>query len=636
MSKMKNVITWALCLSLLVPVFMLTSCEKEQLAKIMLTAKSSTETTVAFAVSPENAVKAAYLCIVKGEATPDAATILSTGTAVDATKTTEHTVEGLEPETTYVVYAAAENSEGKAAVAEPVELTTLAKGEQRIVVDKVLEATYIANEMKGYGNYFLALSNAQPNAETGKPVNVGDMIITLDLYNAVDSDPLNALLPAGVYEASSENTPFSWYAIYTTAMMRVAEGDGEDAIVTMMATEGKVDVAFDKGSYTIKVDLKYFNGAEINATYTGAINFVQSVTSTRKPFSTAQNIKFEVGQGRYFGNWYMPHADDMTLEFFAGEFNNDGQLVDGYMLSVPLFMPKLDDYNVENPPLKEGTYNVEANPRGDIYTYIPFTIEPGNEKEVMGQFYDFGMYLIKVDSKTNNTEFGYITRGTMKVEVSGNKYTITFDGKTKEDIEFKGTFNGQLNIVNKCDNDTNPNNPKRPWSTLTGDHTLTFVENTQAVAYYCSNYLFPNYNSWILYITDFSEANPQGDYIGVEYLVPKDKVFEFEEGTYTISKTPEKYIMHPGAIDYGGGHMLYSWYSDNTKVDSEGYATVTAPLVAGTMKITKVDDKYKFEFDFKDDADNTIKGEWTGAVELIDYTKNLNKAQTPVRAMRIK
>lgn len=632
MSKMKNVITWALCLSLLVPVFMLTSCEKEPKPEIKLTAKTPTENTISFAVSPENAVKAAYLYTVKGEATPDAATILSTGTAVDATKTTEHTVENLLPETTYVVYAAAEGA-GQTVVAEPVEITTLEQGEKRIVFDNVLEATYITNEGKGFGNYFLTLSNAQPNAEDGKPVNVGDMIVTLDLYNAIDKDPLNALLPAGLYEPKNDFSPFSWYALYTAAQIRVEEGNGENAIVSMPAIAGTVDVAYEKGAYTIKIDLKLMNDVEISAIYTGAVNFVQTQTDSYKRFTEPQNVAFEIGQGRYFGNWYMPHADDVTIEFFNGKFDENNQLSDGYMLYIPLYMPKLEDYTVSNPPLVEGTYQILKNNR-DNYTYIPFTMEPGAEVEVMGQMYFNGVYLLKLDSKTNSREVGFMKSGTMEVKVTGDEYTIAFDFITEENISVKGSYTGKMNIVNRCDNDTNPNNPKRPWSKLEDNHSLVFPQQVTADAYFMGTYLYPDYNSWMVNISDPSEQNPQGDMITVEFLTPKAKGFVLEEGTYTISKTAGEYVMFPGTQSYGSGQILYSWYGDLSSVDSEGYATVLAPLNSGTMVVTKVGDEYKFVFDFKDDADNAITGEWTGAVKTYDFSAEMNKSNAPVKTLK--
>ena len=38
-------------------------------------------------------------------------------------------------------------------------------------------------------------------------------------------------------------------------------------------------------------------------------------------FTEDQEVSFTLAQGRYYGNWFCPHADDMLLQFYHGNFN---------------------------------------------------------------------------------------------------------------------------------------------------------------------------------------------------------------------------------------------------------------------------------------------------------------------------
>lgn len=80
---------------------------------------------------------------------------------------------------------------------------------------------------------------------------------------------------------------------------------------------------------------------------------------TYQPFTKDQEVSFTLAKGRYYGNWFCPHADDMLLQFYHGNFNENEVLTNGYYLQLSsCYMHKLLDYNMENPPLEEGTYQV--------------------------------------------------------------------------------------------------------------------------------------------------------------------------------------------------------------------------------------------------------------------------------------
>ena len=55
---------------------------------------------------------------------------------------------------------------------------------------------------------------------------------------------------------------------------------------------------------------------------------------TYQPFTEDQEVSFTLAQGRYYGNWFCPHADDMLLQFYHGNFNENEVLTNGYYLQL--------------------------------------------------------------------------------------------------------------------------------------------------------------------------------------------------------------------------------------------------------------------------------------------------------------
>lgn len=75
---------------------------------VVLEASGADERSVSFTLSVSDAARAAWVCVKKGSPLPDAATLLSEGTAADPAAAKEYTVSGLEAMTEYTVAAAAE------------------------------------------------------------------------------------------------------------------------------------------------------------------------------------------------------------------------------------------------------------------------------------------------------------------------------------------------------------------------------------------------------------------------------------------------------------------------------------------------------------------------------------------------
>ncbi len=92
--------------------------------KVEIKEGTPSETALTFTITPADAQAVAYVVARKDEAVPEAAAILETGTKGRADAAGEYTADGLDPETAYVIAAAAVNGNVYSAVVT-VEMTTL-------------------------------------------------------------------------------------------------------------------------------------------------------------------------------------------------------------------------------------------------------------------------------------------------------------------------------------------------------------------------------------------------------------------------------------------------------------------------------------------------------------------------------
>lgn len=93
---------------------------------LTLTAGEVSDVTIKFTIVPENAQKVAYMVLAEGAEVPDAETVMSSGKKGTATKERTYTEQGLTPQTTYVVVAAASNGD-KFSEVEQISISTSEK-----------------------------------------------------------------------------------------------------------------------------------------------------------------------------------------------------------------------------------------------------------------------------------------------------------------------------------------------------------------------------------------------------------------------------------------------------------------------------------------------------------------------------
>ena len=584
---------------------------------VKIETKSVEATSAVFTITATDATEVYFYCT---DATATAEDIKTKGVKVSGS---EATADNLQPETKYTAYALAVNGD-KSAEAK-AEFTTLEATElpfDGYQLDKLVSAVYRTDNEAVVGNYEVAFGN------TTKLEWVGDMQVFIDFYNEADSDPINPVLPSGTYEPNSDYSAFS-YSPSDSYVDIVVEG-GELVSSPIMGT---VTVERTGPTYTITVvgTLMLLDDMEFSARYTGTLQFVQGGTSAYEFFEEDFEVAADDAQMRYWGGWFYPFADDVGVEMFSGEFDDNGSMTSGYYVHISrVMMPKYADYNAEYVPLADGVYEVAMLPEANYCQ--PYTIEYGRIEDLFGDKHFVGTYITYVDGDTKRV--AVITSGTMTVENSGDSYTITADFVAENGVKVKVNYSGKLIVGNLNDNDATE--PERPYTTLTENHTYNFPVETEYTAFCLGEYMKKGFDLWFITIMAFNDQYPDGygDMFTTEFVVeagaPRDKM---PTGTFNVAMEVKDHTMFPGIVDYAG-NIFFTWYGDLTP-DAEGYSSQIAPIVSGTVTVEETEEgNYSFTFDLVDDGGNEITGQWTGGGEAVDLSAEVAAASAQPLSMR--
>lgn len=588
-----------------------------------------------FTVTTKGAVACSYVCMKEGETLPAADEILASGTAVATLNAASaEKITGLESNTEYRIVAAVKGGDGSTKLSEPLEMSTTDSGMgslEDMKLNYLSFAEYSFDSNTRVANYVVTIGNARPDSN-GEPAQNGDVMIVLDLYGEMASDQSDIHLPVGEYTVSGEEgVPGTWTNTYSVFYTRE-----DNKVSPQPMLDGVVTVEEDADGYKITAVMVLLDGRPIKATYEGRISFVFAGSSNAGVFTEPVDVTFEhysAFSTRYYGCWWMPHADDMSLTFYTGDVSGEDFQTDGYMLKLSPYMHKLVDYNQDPAPLEEGVYTITAG-KASSSTAIPMTLDPGQMMDFLGTVYPVDTHITYIDSGTGIRTRGLLTKGTMTVTKTGaDTYRFDFDFKTEEGVPVTGRYEGEFRMKNYNDNDTSQNFPlpQRPLSTLTKDVDLSFAPGTSCVAFYMGSYLYPDYDSWMIWINldPNTQAPIAGHYMTLEILVAKGQgAASVPSGTYTMGWNPGNCVAFPGFMLYTGD-TLYSWFADFSRLDPDGTPYDMAPIDSGSFTITKNGDDYKVVVDATDDGGHAIRGEWNGPMLVLDITESASAAQMP-------
>jgi hypothetical protein len=621
--------------AVLISLLLFVSCSKDKETNrsiVILKAETASSHSVTFNITPLSVDKCAWMCVKSDAMAPSVDEILTKGVYVDVANISKQTAIGLEPNTSYIIYVAVQYKGVNILSKENLSVSTTVQKELPIVenvyeLNNMLEALYSTDNAQGDGNYYLSLSSC-PIDEEGMPTALNGVVVRLDMFGPADDDPMNATLPSGEYSLNSDSDLY-FGKTYSFVFKKI--GSTSEDILSTAISGGKVIVDRSGDEYTININVVLSNDEVFKAVFKGSIMFVQSGTSSYIRFDKPQDVTFTNAIGRYYGNWFYPHADDISLQFSSGTLDANGNMIDGYVLTLPLYMEKHIYSPTDNPVIKEGVYNVIQ--QVPALNFIPYTYVIGRMEELFGSVTPNGTYLQQIDGATGKKYLGLANSGTVKVTRVGDDYEVIFDFVSEKGIALKGKFVGSINIKNFCNNSSMP---ARPWSTLTEDVSIKFPDDAKFTAYYMSNYLYPGLNSW--QVTLASDAI-EGEMITAEFFTSKEDGKTIKPGKYTISNKFEAYNMLPGFQPFGTANVVYTWYGDLSTKDEDGYAGKLAPITSGTMDVTLSGDIYTFKFNFVDDKGLKIIGSWSGKVDYKEFVSGIEgtsvtKSNSPLIMMR--
>lgn len=621
MRRLFNISVLALALVAMVA----TSCQKEPefagTPSVKIELLSQAVESAVFSVTATNAAEVYFYCSEDGSV-PSNKDIERNGDLVENEEVYLWDLTPGKEYTAYVLAVAGKNSARDSvtftAVTENNENPEPEKPFEGYELNKMVSAVYRNDNSALAGNYEFTFGNT---TELGWD---GDIQVFIDFYNVEDSDPLNPVLPNGVYEPNNDFSAFS-YDPTSSYVDIVADGE----IVTSPIL-GTVKVERTGATYTITVEgeLMLLDNLAFSARYTGTIQFVQGGTSAYEFFEEDITIDMDEAQMRYWGSWFFPFCDEVGVEMFDGTFDENGTLQKGYYLHLSrVFMPKYHDYNEPSVPLAEGHYDVVYEALQDLYCQ-PYFFDAGRIQEYFGDKYFTGTYLQYVENGQIK-KVGLVTGGSFDVEYDGTNHNITMNFVTDNGHKLTLTFSGKINSVNFNDNDETM--PERPWTTLDADHEYNFPEEAMGYAFCLGEYMKPGFDNWMLmiYATNAQYPDGYGDMFTTEFIVETGGSRDaMPTGTYNVSLDVADHTMFTGVVSYAGA-ILFTWYGDVTP-DFEGYSSETASISEGTVTVEDAGNgKYRFVFDLVDDGGNKITGEWTGAVLADDISDDINAANAP-------
>ena len=208
---------------------------------VAITKVSVDSTSVTVNVQPTNAEECYVHYIIKGETELDDVTILAEGTQLSATEATEHKIEGLDAQTTYIIYAAVRASNQTAV--SSVEVTTAEQAapvaEFGITCEIVMNNANISivpkDATKPYFFYIMEKSvfdeTYNGDAAAAAQADINKIISEyLDFVGGAPADALAEMLDIGESQDSfpvNGNRQYICYACYTDPQDGTVLGDVE-------------------------------------------------------------------------------------------------------------------------------------------------------------------------------------------------------------------------------------------------------------------------------------------------------------------------------------------------------------------------------------------------------------------------
>lgn len=316
----------------------------EPTVSISLVGEAKT-TSVDFTLTPANAESVAWQIVEAGETVPTAEEILASGHSA-GTETATYTADGLTPETSYVLAAAAANGDLYSSVAK-LEVTTLAEGGGEVIVPTVavesvrpkrdgLTFTYTQEDAEAIAYVVVGRSEAIPHAEeilqNGIPVDLSQGEVTME--EGLEPNTLYTLAVAAQNGTAYSEVQHEFFTTlydyqidedteltFTSVRIDGISGDDNEAkrFVTVFTTDegaelttlfyaNLVDESPEAGTYNV-----------VSTGTTDAFSIIEGELSGGSGYNTFVKVD-DSNLGAVVGGSMEIAADNITFDFVINEY----------------------------------------------------------------------------------------------------------------------------------------------------------------------------------------------------------------------------------------------------------------------------------------------------------------------------
>lgn len=465
------------------------------------------------------------------------------------------------------------------------------------------------------------------------PSDAESRLLYLDLYTAPgEASAQSVTLPEGTYTVADNQQAGSAYQKYTYGLWYFGkEIDYADA------TSGSVKVEHTGKGYRITAEFEMVRSGKseplgtLKFVYEGDVTFKTSDNPDPDPegdfprLTEAIQTTFLGADIKYLGiPAYSSPIDVYVIDLFDDPTPlPDGTLDEGNVLRLELYTEHQGYYPGESKlKMPAGTYNMT-----DGYVPVAVGIGTGNLWDSGYGYFPYGSYLRHLDAATDKVFYGFLAEGG-RVEVTLNNdetYTITADLKTREGVSVKGTYTGNIDIVNEAQE------PERQvQSRIYEDKVLNLDKTTSADVTFEGTSKNPSTHFYHIFAQD--PESRQG--FQLELLAPVGDMGRIA-GTYKPSEiliplkmSPFTYI--PGDIQLvtGGAAMIGTWGYYET--NAAGKAVAFAPALTGDIVIREKEGEagktiYTIEYVLTDDnleEPHTMTAKFEGTFDISDESQS--------------
>ena len=414
-------------------------------------------------------------------------------------------------------------------------------------------------------------------------------------------------------------------------------------------TPPQVNATYEGGDFTVNYTVENpVDGANVTANpgdewvkvssaADGVINFTVDAFTETENRSTLVEVVYDYGDGSVKTQFNVVQSgvtgdvtsiDEISLMQIAyyGRISSDGSINAaegpyGYYVQI-IDKPLQGGYIAADAVILTLMFLSDQAPdAADLSKPVPADkiIIPDGEYAVgsygAGSVWNEASYIQKVNSNGNAYEFERVLAGgSVTITNNGTEVSISAQITDAEDA----VWNIEATVAPVA-------YEGRFSSTLEGDVNVNLSGSQVVAAYYGTNY----YQGCTLPVWFIQFVTTENTILCFEFIASADDTFSngFPTGTFTASTDLEASTFVPGFNQQG--YMLASWFMTIVEKTQQGYSVgdPMAPLVGGTVNITKEGDNYTVVVNAKDDISYNITATWTGTIEPQDYSQQMAPAK---------